>query len=257
VKFAFLKKKKRYSESLNASKSLHHKIILVESSNKRVAGKIEKESCKARKMKEVEEKKRLLKEECKQMQVFEQLRTSMKCIEELEVRIRGFNWPKYCPKFLFNLEVLKIKLLKYEGCLLVKDQELNGRLFRLIKNLFYNHHAQLSRESGEKINEYLNILVGRGFNSTASYLKGFILKKLEANKADEGGDAELRKTARLAIEAVERFQVCSDTFNNDVVFQLNFLGNILQVSIIRIKLKTVKTNSKNNQINLLKRVFKT
>lgn len=108
----------RYSDSLNASKNLHHKIILVISNNKRTpAGKIEKLSSKEAKIIQAQEQTRLLKEESKQMQVFEQLRASMKSIEELEARIRVFNFQKYSPKFSFNLEMLKINLLKYKGCL--------------------------------------------------------------------------------------------------------------------------------------------
>ena len=65
-------------------------------------------------MKIDQEEARLLKEERKQMEVFEQLNT-IKSIEHLEARIRVLNWQKYCSKFLFNLELLKIKILRYEG----------------------------------------------------------------------------------------------------------------------------------------------
>jgi len=62
--------------------------------------------------------KKNIQEECNQMKVFEEIRTSTKSFEDLEVRIRMANnsWQKYCSKFWFNLEVLKIKRLNYEGC---------------------------------------------------------------------------------------------------------------------------------------------
>ena len=80
-------------------------------------------------------------------------------------------------------------------------------MFRLIKNLFYNHHVQLI-ETGEDMTKYLRILVERGFISTASYLRRFLLEKLG--------------TERLG--AVAGFQIGGETFNSDVLFQLNYLG---------------------------------
>ena len=81
-------------------------------------------------------------------------------------------------------------------------------------------------ESGERITEYLKILVERGFHSTADCLRRFLLEKLEMKKAAEkGSDPKLQKTTQMAIEAVKGFQICRDTFNSDVVFQLNYLGN--------------------------------
>jgi len=58
-------------------------------------------------------------------------------------------------------------------------------------------------ETGVDMTKYLRILVERGFISTASYLRGFLLEKLGA---------------------VAGFQIDGETFNSDVLFQLNYLG---------------------------------
>ncbi len=102
---------------MDACKSLHHKLILVDPSKaKNRVEKVKKLSSKGEKIIQEQENKRSLEEEEKQMKVFnEQLRHWKNSVEELEARVSGLNWPKFCANFLLKVEALKIKLLKYEG----------------------------------------------------------------------------------------------------------------------------------------------
>jgi len=67
--------------------------------------------------------------------------------------------------------------------------------------------------------ENLKILVDREFHSTALYLKKFILEKINLQSIAES------KAKTKNIENIQSFEVSKNTFNNDVLFQLKYLGN--------------------------------
>lgn len=193
----------KYSLSLNSSQNLHHKIIAPAQNSKQAAG--EKWSQNALKQLEEIEKKKMKKDEEKDMDIYKMLEDSAKTIEELDLKMKNMDIADYTAKFRYKILKLKIKFYKYE----TRTNPVKAMLCVLIKETIENYCEFLSAED---LKEYLELIKIMGFESTAAYFR----------KVITDNHKKLATSANL-----DKMQF-SDTTKNDILFQLTYLGDKLK-----------------------------
>jgi superfamily II RNA helicase len=225
----------RYAESLNASKYLHHKIIMVDHkrNDKSQVAKVEKLSTKESQIIQNNAEKMKLSDETKDMTKFKRIKDSVVNIEQLSRQIQEIpNLANCCQCFLFNLEMLKIKLLKREE----QNQEKKSKLFLWIKDLFLVYQELLIMTEAKELTDMLQIMLDLKFYTTAKHLKNITVEKirmsLEANSESGKENEKLPKKTKdilsRNLNSLATFHILENSFNHDVRFQMNYLGEFLR-----------------------------
>ena len=192
-----------YKTSLHASQNLHHKITRENNtiSNKRPE-KLSKKAIEAK----LKNSQRLLEiEEKKDVERIADFERNAHTISELDIKLKLVKSPS--EKLLFNVIKLRIKLIQKEKSINSKVQ-----LFLCIKEIFENYNNFLTESDDAK--ELIKILIDLQLNEIAKYLA----KKIPSTKKQE--------TLSKIFNSLN-----IDTFNKDVYFQLNCVGEYLERSL--------------------------
>lgn len=189
-----------YADSLDSSKHLHHKIITDIDSKSKTAP--EKLGSKAREIIQAKEKEKLKLKEEKELSFLKSLK--IKCFEDIEKFFKAVDVNRYSKLALYNLLKLKIKWLQNEP---FTYPNRTSNLFLFIKEIIEDFFNFLTQNEAE---EYLVCLKNLGFESISNFLKSFLIK----NRND--------------FKSLKKIEANLNTFNHDVLFQLNYCGDKLK-----------------------------
>ena len=217
----------KYSQSLNSSKSLHHRIIRVATTSSNAGAGLSQQgekklSKKAEALINANKKATQDAKEGKEMRILTQFAAECKTCEQFELKLKVMDLSESTPVFKSSILKRKIVFYKYE----TSCNETKARLFLLIKELFEVYSSCLTES---ETREYLELLRRNGFKSTASHFKGIL-----ANKS-----------------AAAASSTDSESFRHDLMFQLLYLGDNLKRTLNSTPDKRVRFEPDDWQKDLL------
>jgi superfamily II RNA helicase len=217
----------RLSKSLDASKHLHHKIVISTSSDTPTNGKNKKKEQQKVSKKEQDilnmNKVRIEKEKMdKEMNIFKQIQSRITQFEDIEDKelLKISNYKEFGHKFHFEILKLKIKWLNFKSsdCSSLK----RSQIFVLIIEMFEN--SEFMRDlSCKEILEYLKLMEKNGFPFVANDLKSKLL-----NLDEFGNDSQ---TQRRLLSNFEPIIGNDHSLNDELLFQLQYLGDYMKRSL--------------------------
>lgn len=202
-----------YKTSLHASQNLHHRITRDNGNSTKI--KPEKLGKKALEAKLINSQRLLEIEEKKNLQIFADFERNAHSITELDLKLKTVKSPS--AKLLFNLMKLRIKLIREQGLLSISEQS-KVDLFLYIKDLFEKFHSFLI--DGDDSKHFITILIDLKLFNVAKHFRDFLLSKTNKKQA-------LTKT----LSSLNIDQRVQNTFNEDIYFQLNHVGEYLERSL--------------------------
>jgi len=196
----------KYAESLISSRNLHHPIV-TNNNNKSTSTnlKAEKISSKAGAIIQKNMNQGIKLKEEKEISFLNEIKNKITCYEDIDNELKFVNSNDSSEKFKFELIRLKIKWLQNEISGKIK-KKLN--LYLLITEIIQNYFKYLIDDHVEA-EKLLICLKNIGFESTTQYLIDFLTKKQN-------------------FKSFTKINECANTFNHDILFQLEHCGDLLK-----------------------------
>ena len=193
----------KYAESLISSRNLHHPIVTDDKSTSTNL-KTEKISSKAVAIIQTKMSQGIKLKEEKEILLLNAIKKKITCYEDINKELKFVNLNDSSEKFKFELIKLKIKWLQNEISGETKNK-LN--LYLLITEIIQNYFEYLIDDHVET-EKLLICLKNIGFESTTQYLIDFLTKK--------------------NFKSFTKINECANTFNHDILFQLEHCGDLLK-----------------------------